>query len=179
MDDDKPQRPRADWEAIEREYRAGQLSVAEIARQHSISPPAIFKRARQQGWTRNYAERIREEVTARAVTDGVTGVTARETIELAAERGVQIVRDHRKLIGRGRSICERLFGELEEAGTGDDAPSLKDKATAFGTVTGALKTLIGLERQAFNLGDEGDGDNPDAPRIIEWRIVDPKEGGGA
>ena len=39
-----------DWEAIEREYRAGQLSVREIARQHDVSAPAIVKRAKRLGW---------------------------------------------------------------------------------------------------------------------------------
>lgn len=155
-----------DWEAVEREYRAGQLSVAEIARQNGVSAPLVFRRAKRDGWTRNLAERIREAVTARSVTDGITGATARETIELAAERGVQIVREHRKLIGRGHVIVGKLFGEVENAD--GDAISLKDKATAFGTLTNSLKTLIGLERQAFNLGEEGDGATVSASLMVEW-----------
>jgi transposase-like protein len=151
---DKPARPPTDWEAIEREYRAGQLSVAEIARQNGVSAPLIFRRVRKEGWTRNLAERIRQAVTTRSVTDGVTAATMRETIELAAERGVQIVREHRTLIGRGRAIVSKLFGELE----GENEASLKDKSTVLGNLTGSLKTLVAMERQAFNLSDEAEGD---------------------
>ena len=42
-------RPAIDWEKIEREYRAGQLSVVEIGRQHGISHTAINKRAKRDG----------------------------------------------------------------------------------------------------------------------------------
>jgi hypothetical protein len=35
-----------DWDAIEREYRAGQLSIKELARQHKLSDTAIHKRAK-------------------------------------------------------------------------------------------------------------------------------------
>ena len=78
-----------DWEVIEREYRAGQLSVREIAETHGVSHPAILKRAKHDGWERNLSDAVREKVTTRLVTDGVTGKSARETVELAAERAVQ------------------------------------------------------------------------------------------
>jgi DNA-binding Lrp family transcriptional regulator len=41
------ERMSVDWEAIEREYRAGQLSVREIARQQGLSHTAINKRAKR------------------------------------------------------------------------------------------------------------------------------------
>ena len=34
-----------DWERVEAQFRAGQLSVREIARQHGISDKAIRKKA--------------------------------------------------------------------------------------------------------------------------------------
>ena len=39
-----------DWETIETEYRAGSLSVNEIARQAGVTPQAIRNRARRNGW---------------------------------------------------------------------------------------------------------------------------------
>jgi predicted DNA-binding protein YlxM (UPF0122 family) len=48
-----------DWEAIEREYRAGQLSVREIARQYAVSEGAIRKRAKAEGWERALADVVR------------------------------------------------------------------------------------------------------------------------
>jgi len=58
-------RPVIDWEAIEREFRAGQLSVVEIGRQHGLSHTAINKRAKRDGWTRNLADKVRKAVSAR------------------------------------------------------------------------------------------------------------------
>ncbi len=169
VEDPKAERRVIDWEAIEREYRAGQLSVSEIARQHSVSHPLIFRKAKQQGWKRNLAARIKEEVTTRSVTDGVTAVTQREIIELAAERGVQIVRDHRALIGRSRTLTDRLIGELEVS----DDMGLKDKSVTLGNLTTSLKTLVGLERQAFNL-ENGPADVAQGGfERIERVIVDP------
>ena len=49
------------------------------------------------------------------VADGVAGKSARETVELAAERGVQIVREHGVSIGRGQKLVNAPFGELEKA----------------------------------------------------------------
>lgn len=169
-----------DWEAIEREYRAGQISIAEIARQFEITHPAILKRAKRDGWTRNLASRVKEAVTAKLVTDGVTGKTAAETVELVAARAVQVVRDHKGRIGRGHKLIDALFGELEQVTEAGDfaeaieaefpgkdnfkrraailrAVELPSRASTLGTLALALKTLVGLERQAFNL------DAPDDP----------------
>ena len=39
-----------DWESIEREYRAGQLSLTEIGKTHNISRKWIMKHAVEKGW---------------------------------------------------------------------------------------------------------------------------------
>jgi transposase-like protein len=171
-------RPPIDWEAIEKEYRAGQLSVAEIARQHGLSHPAILKRAKRDGWTRNLASRIKQAVTAKLVTDGVTGNSASETVELAAARGVQVIREHRTLIGKCFALVQRLVEQLDEASEQREeieaaiheatsgasaaarraammrAVSLVAHSQIAGNLGNALKTLIALERQAFALDDE-------------------------
>jgi hypothetical protein len=50
------ERKSVDWKAIEREYRAGQLTVVGIGCQHGLSHTAINKRAKRDGWTRNLAD---------------------------------------------------------------------------------------------------------------------------
>lgn len=168
-------RNQADWEAIEREYRAGQLSVIEIGRQHGVSHTAINKRAKKELWTRNLAERVRREITNRLVSGEVSETNARVAVETAADRGVQVVREHRKDIAEGRSLIGMLFSELRrttenldeveeaiEAETGADqngqrrsmmlkAVALPSRAGVLRDLSGALKNIIGLERQAFNL----------------------------
>lgn len=60
-------KPAIDWEAVEREYRAGQLSNRMIAEKHGISDTAIRKRAKRDGWERERAARQQEPV--RLVSD--------------------------------------------------------------------------------------------------------------
>lgn len=172
-----------DWEAIEREYRAGQFSVSEIGRQHGVSHTAINKRAKKEGWTRDLSQKVRQEVSARLVSDEVSAANAREAVELAATRGVQLVRQHQASLGRAHRIAEKLMAELErgtddpeaieasiEEETANDrnsnrrnamlkAVSLPTRAGTLRELSQAMKNLIPLERQAFNL-DADDGDEP-------------------
>lgn len=55
-------KPKIDWEAIEREYRAGQLSIREVARKHGVSDTAIRKEAKAKGWKRDLADKVRKAV---------------------------------------------------------------------------------------------------------------------
>jgi hypothetical protein len=60
-----------DWDAIERQYRAGQLSIKELARQHKLSDTAIHKRAKAKGWTRDLSGAVRTRVRESLVCEGV------------------------------------------------------------------------------------------------------------
>jgi hypothetical protein len=181
-----PAKRPIDWESIEREYRAGRLSVVEIGRIYGCSHTAVNKRAKKFDWKRDLAARVRQEVSSRLVSDEVSTASLNETIAEAAERVVQIVREHRKDIGAGRLIVRDLFAELAEAGewreevedvilaeTGDDvragrrtsmmrAVSLPSRAGIALSLSSALKNLIALERRAFGLqgDDEGQDGGP-------------------
>jgi len=157
-----------DWEAIEREFRAGQLSVSEIGRQHGVSHTAINKRAKRDGWTRNLAARVREEVSARLVSEGVSEESLSETVKVAAERGVQVVMGHRTDLARMRGrtvrlgeVVDRVLDAHDAIGRGEPPPDrlehdlqLLGKQTVFDAVEAVSRTmarLVPLERQAFNL----------------------------
>jgi hypothetical protein len=51
-------RDDVDWEAVERHYRAGVLSVNQISKNHGVSRVAIEKRALLGGWPRPKVERL-------------------------------------------------------------------------------------------------------------------------
>jgi hypothetical protein len=51
---------------------------------------------------------VREEVSASVVSDEVSATTARETIEAAAERVIQLVCEHRQDIRTGREAVSAL-----------------------------------------------------------------------
>lgn len=186
---EKQAKPPTDWEAIEKEYRAGQLSEAQIARQYNISRAAIQKRAKKNGWNRDLSEKVRTEVAARLVAEGLQEARGAATVEMAAERGVALVLSHRSDIQQNRSAVTKLIQELHstienideieeaiEIETADDlsgkrrarmmaAVALPSRAAIANSLASALKTLIPLERQAFNLDErgnppDGSADNP-------------------
>lgn len=152
-----------DWEAIEREYRAGQLSVSEIARQHGVSHTAINKRAKAQGWTRNLASKVRQVVSERLVSDEVSSANARETVEMAAARAVEVVRSHRRALSQLNAIGDILATRLSQHldGVRPDGPGLGEKESPSDMLEKLSRTrqrAIQLERQAFNLDSQPDDD---------------------
>lgn len=177
-------KPVADWEAIEREYRAGILSVREIAAPAGITEGAIRKKAKAQGWERNLAAKVQEKVRNELVRSEVRSAyresTEREIIEQAASTVVQVVRVHRGRIGRQTELVDLLTEQLVavagkredfedeiEDMTADDksgerrarlmkAIALPTHASTAVNLANALKTLIGLERQAYSIKDDSE-----------------------
>jgi len=114
-----------DWERIEADYRAGLLSVREIASANGVSHVAIAKRAKRDRWERDLTARIKAKaealVTSRTVTKEVTSERAeadRAIVEANAEVIASVRLGHRKDIARGRTLAMALLQELE-AQTGD------------------------------------------------------------
>ena len=154
----KPKRPPLDWEAIEREYRAGQLSIGQLAKENDCTRQAIIKRAKLSGWTRNLAAAVQVETERRllasAVTPAVTAATAREIVDAAADRNERVVLAHRSTLDRLHGIINRAFKYLEAEEK--DGPSMepRDFGGLIRDCSGAMSKLIPLERQAFNISGE-------------------------
>lgn len=150
-----------DWEAIERAYRAGQLSVRAIAEKFGVSHPAVSKRAKKEGWQRDLTEQVRAAVK-RKVTKAVTTkgnhsdvVTDAEIIEEAAEAGASVVLAHRSDLAMWRGIANKLCAALAEMDVTDD--NHNDFARSLNAGVDAQLKLIKGERQAYNLDtEEGD-----------------------
>lgn len=169
-------RKSADWVAIEREYRTGQLSNAEIGHLHGITKQAVQKQAKKNGWTKDLSAKV--ALVARAklsralpVVEEVVDCSSREeqdgrTIEEAAARVVEVVRGHRKLIAEVNALVSRLMAQLEqlldeaERDTPEKAKAENrkrhsldlDKASkTVSALAAAIARTIPLERQAFNV----------------------------
>jgi predicted DNA-binding protein YlxM (UPF0122 family) len=109
-----------DWEAIESAYRAGLLSVREIASQYEVSHTAINKRAKRDGWERDLKAKIKAKadalVSKREVSTKVSterAATERQLIEANAEVIANVRMEHRGDIKRARALANMLFDELE------------------------------------------------------------------
>ncbi|EIV6999518.1 hypothetical protein L9475_005339 [Klebsiella pneumoniae] len=179
-----------DWEAIESAYRAGLMSLREIASQHGISEGAIRKRAKRDDWSRDLAAKVKvraddlvrkAEVRKQVRTE--TALSERVLIEATAEVVAAVRMEHRGDIRRAREITNALFDELGAECADIDSLrklgelmlspdengrdklneiyhsiiSMPERVKAVKALSDALKNLIGLERQAYDIdGPEGD-----------------------
>ena len=173
-----------DWERIEIEYRAGVLSVREIAATCGVSHTAIQKRSKAQGWNRDLNAKIKAKADALVAKAEVANKVATEksatdqqVIEANAQAIVSIRLAHRSDISRSRTMVVSLLTELEgqtedrglfeafgemmrsENRWGADKLndlyhkiiSLPGRVDSIKKLSDALKTLIGLEREAYGI----------------------------
>lgn len=166
----KPRGRPTDWEAIEREYRAGQLSVREIGRVHGVTDTAIRKKAKAEGWERDLTKQVQEAVRAKLVReagsqDGSHPQRAndRALVQEIAQRGVEVVRSHRRALSQLNAIGDILATRLSQHldGVTPDGPGLGEKESPSDMLEKLSRTrqrAIQLERQAFNLDSQPDDD---------------------
>lgn len=110
-----------DWERIEQLFRAGVLSLREIAAAcPGSNHVAIARRAKKEGWVQDLSAKIKAKandlVTRQAVTADVTAeraVTDRALIEINAQVIANVRMAHRGDISRSRSVANKLLDELE------------------------------------------------------------------
>jgi hypothetical protein len=173
-----------DWEAIERAYRAGALSIRTIAERNGISDTAIRKKAKSSGWARDLSEQVRKEVRNKLVRGEVREEHCAnperdaEIVEEAAEEGARVVRSHRRDIRKATNLANLLMDDLLttigkreeiedsiEAETADDtngmrratmlsAVALPSNAKTLFQLSSAMKNLQVLERQAYSLDEK-------------------------
>ena len=126
-------KPAPDWEKIEADYRAGVLSLREIADANpGVNHVAIARRAKRDGWSRDLSAKIRAKadalVTDQAVTADVTprrAISEREIIDANAQAIVSVRLSHRKDIQRSRRITMGLLEELEQQTGADNVAMLE------------------------------------------------------
>lgn len=163
---------KPDWERIEQLYRAGVLSVREIAASCGVSHTAIQKKAKALGWERDLRAKItakaeslvaKAEVATQVATDAVE--TERGIVDANAKVIADIRIAHRTDIGRSRRLANKLLEELEaitdENGTlrelidqlrDDEGPaSLLEAAQKMASLPGRSKIIKELSDTLKNL----------------------------
>lgn len=210
---------RPDWEAIESAYRAGVLSVRELAGKYGISHQAISKRAKKDGWERDLKAKVqakadalvaKREVARQVATEST--ISERQLIEATAEVIATVRMEHRGDIRRARELTNTLFDELagecgdvaalEQLGElmrrEDDKGmdklndlyhkiiSLPSRVKSMKDLSDSLKTLIGLEREAYSIENKAETKEvthnvmlvPTSDNVDDWEAAAQKQQDG-
>ncbi|HDC4842597.1 TPA: hypothetical protein O8U67_002694 [Enterobacter kobei] len=210
---------KPDWEAIESAYRAGVLSVRELAGKYGISHQAISKRAKKDGWERDLKAKVqakadalvaKREVARQVATEST--ISERQLIEATAEVIATVRMEHRGDIRRARELTNTLFDELagecgdvaalemlgdlmrREDDKGQDKLndlyhkiiSLPSRVKSMKDLSDSLKTLIGLEREAYSIENKAETKEvthnvmlvPTSDNVDDWEAAAQKQQDG-
>lgn len=125
----QPKKAAPDWERIEADYRAGLLSVREIAASQGITDGAIRKRAKRDEWSRDLSKRILDKadtlVRSALVRSAVrtpggesgcvpTTIPDKAIVDAGAEMVASVRLSQRRDVGRARALTMALLAEVEQ-----------------------------------------------------------------
>lgn len=162
-----------DWDAIERDYRAGIKTLREIAGEHEISHVAINKRAKKHEWTRDLSAKIeqkREElVTKASVTSLVTKSDEVTIIKTAAELQAGVILVEREEIKRLGEHADSLEAQLDKSGE-----DLRTNATVTKQIVEIREKIINMRRRNFGINDNANGEanKPDVSKLAAMSPAD-------
>ena len=118
-DQKKPRKP-VDWEAVEREYRAGIRSLRDIASEFGITDTAIRKRAKREEWERDISSRVSAKAEAlvrkaevRKEVRAEAAITEREQINASAQMMADTVLNQRADVKRARATVQKLWALVD------------------------------------------------------------------
>jgi hypothetical protein len=110
-----------DWEAIERAYRAGMLSLRAMAEQFGSKESTIRSRASKNGWKMDLTAQVKaatkEKLSRSTSRTTVAQSDVREDaqiIEEASDVAASIVLSHRTDLAQWRGIANKLRDALDE-----------------------------------------------------------------
>ena len=150
----KPQQRDVVWAAIERHYRAGELSLNEIAKRYGVSRPGIQKRAEREGWVRDLSKKI-EQATQNKVVAAVakqqvagelplaTKMAEKAYVDAYSDAAAAVDSQQRGDVKRALDVQRGLLAELEALSRPDLMRFLEEMAEALDesgpTVNGGWK----------------------------------------
>ena len=120
-------RSNVDWDSVEREYRAGIRSLADIGAEYDVSAPGILKKARKEGWDRDLSAKIQAKVEAKVnaalVNKAVNAddlINERQIIEANAQTIADKVLSQQKVVKKSVAFAESLLDEAIKVGVATD-----------------------------------------------------------
>ncbi len=178
-----------DWERVERLYRAGQLTIQQVADECGVSNSQVRERAKKHGWSRDLSEaiaaRTKEKISAIDVS-ALVEQSAQESAQKSAQKSAALIKDaieqasdiaagviikHRASLRLDADRADRVEALFDECMNG--AESVRDVAA----LAQALKTLVDArakirdqERVTYQLDKEPDDSKSRPVKMI--RLVD-------
>lgn len=116
-----PARRRVDWDAVERDYRATQMTLRELGEKHGADSGAIARKAKKDGWSRDLTPAVRQATNAALIEAAISTQVSESqqnvsTAVLAvAQQNTQVILGHRTGLKRITSIKEALLNQIEQA----------------------------------------------------------------
>jgi len=140
-----------DWEGVERDYRAGILTLRQISDAYGTSHVSVFNRAKKEGWDRDLAAKIAAKAEALLNKQNLNekindSLSERQIVESNAQVVAIVALAHRRDIKGLRDLAARYKDELEECE--DD---LQKRAAILKTLTDVQTRLIQTEREAYGM----------------------------
>lgn len=123
MAKEKPEKDPIEWDLIERDWRAGVKTQAQMSAQYGVSRAAMNKHFAKRGITRDLDGKVRAAastiVAQHAVAQPGAGhpgsaISDRDIIAANAEMQSTIILQHRTDIQRTRRLSMRMLEELEQ-----------------------------------------------------------------
>jgi hypothetical protein len=158
-------RQRVDWDAVERDYRATQMTLRELETKHGISNSRIAQKAKAHGWSRDLLPAIKRATDAKLIEAAVSSELRKQstqatqdlsnTVLIAAEVNTQVILSHRTRLAALHADVETAKHKLMQLG--DEVADIREAAAfvqAVGNLASATKTLIEQERKAFGLDED-------------------------
>lgn len=165
-----PKQP--DWEAIERAYRAGSLSVRSIAEKYDTKESTIRSRVKTLGWQQDLSEKVKAATkqkisrTASRTNFAHREMRDEEIVEEASSEAASVVLAHRTDLAQWRTIANKLCDALQDIEVNEG--NIGDFSRALNAGVDAQLKVIKGERQAYNLDtEEGDKTVSDLASLMD------------
>lgn len=179
-----------DWESIERDYRAGRLSIVKVAEVHGVSRTHLKAKAKAEGWQRDLSAAIEARTKAKISAIDVASLveqsatqaanqsarTIQSAIEQASDVAAGIVLKHRASIRLEHERGLQIEALLDNAMA--NAVEVKDIATVAQTykmLVDSKSKLRDQERTVFGLDKEHSAEGSAADEVRK-AIADYKRG---
>lgn len=152
-----------DWEAIERDYSIGQLSLRQLAKKHEVTLSSITRKIKKDEWTRDLSEQVRTQTKAgliRLAAENAVEKSAQSeqsdalSIQAAVATNVLVVSGHRKDIQAETARVAKLGEKVDQLmSETKDMKQFATLASAHESLVRSRARLIALEREAYGIGE--------------------------